>query len=109
MEADRVRMRLTKTQSRKRWKEIRELWREWDPIGVMDDPNCPRDEYDGYLGPSLRLLERGAPTEQIAGYLRYVVGEYMGLGTRGIQHSKPEQFAVRLQNWYASKWPDSHV
>ena len=23
---------------------------QWDPIGVMDDPEWPRDEYDSYIG-----------------------------------------------------------
>ena len=89
--------------------EIRELWRRWDPIGVMDDPACPRDEYDAYLGPSLRLLEEGAPVAGIEAYLRYVVGEYMGLGESGITYCNPRNFAQKLKEWYRRHWPDSHV
>jgi hypothetical protein len=43
-----------KIQSRERWSQIRALWREFDPIGVSQFPDSPRDEYDFYLGPTLR-------------------------------------------------------
>lgn len=72
-------MRLTKEQSRKRWREIRALWCEFDPIGVVNSLSGPDDEYDGYLGPSLRLLERGATVEEIASYLAKVTLDHMGL------------------------------
>jgi hypothetical protein len=43
-------MHLEKEQSRQRMKEIRALWREFDPIGVYASPNdCPPDEYDNTL------------------------------------------------------------
>ena len=35
--------RLDKAESRKRWAELRDLWNEFDPIGVMDFPDWPRD------------------------------------------------------------------
>jgi hypothetical protein len=74
-------MQLGKEQSRQRIKEIRALWREWDPIGVYKDPesDCPPDEYDNYLSPCLRLLEQKVQAEELAKYLAYIVDEYMGL------------------------------
>lgn len=42
-------MRLTKDQSRKRWAEIRALWCEFDPIGVVNSLSGPFDEYDPIL------------------------------------------------------------
>ena len=103
-------MRLEKEQSRQRIKEIRALWRQWDPIGVYTSPDsaCPPDEYDSYLGPCLRLLEQQAPAEEIAKYLSYIVGEYMGLGESGVEHSRPPQFARKLQAWYSSGWAGTH-
>ena len=49
---------LTKEQSRARWAEVRALWCDWDPIGVMPsaESDWPLDEYDAYLGQTLRLL-----------------------------------------------------
>lgn len=102
-------IRLEKEASRKRFNEIRELWCEWDPIGVTGLDDWPGDEYDSYLGPALRLLEDGASNQKIAEYLSYIVGEYMGLGESGINHSKPLVFAEKLRHWYETKWPNTHV
>lgn len=101
--------RLEKQESRNRWREIRDLWNEWDPIGVYPADGGPEDEYESYLGPSLRLLEQKAGADEITKYLSHIVGEYMGLGTAGINYSKPAEFAKKLQNWYAEKWPDTMV
>jgi hypothetical protein len=51
---------------------------EWDPIGVREEPNA-QDEYDSYLGGMVSLLERNASTEEIAGYLREIETDCMGL------------------------------
>lgn len=98
-------MRLTKEQSRKRWREIRALWCEFDPIGVVNSLSGPDDEYDGYLGPSLRLLERGATVEEIASYLAKVTLDHMGL-------SDSHEFATarhRFAQSYSAHWRDSTV
>lgn len=99
--------RLSKEESRKRWSEIRRLWNEWDPIGVISDDL--RDEYDNYIGPGLRLLERKASEEEITAYLNQIVGEYMGLGDQGLINSNPQQFAQKLVSWYATYWPNTKV
>ncbi len=90
-------------QSDSRLKGIRELWNTWDPIGVTVDPNWPQDEYDNYLVPCLRLLESGASNQEITKYLEYVVGEHMGLGQIGIEHSKPIVFSEKLLAWFFAK------
>ena len=97
-------MHLEKEQSRQLVKEIRALWREFDPIGVYASPDsgCPPDEYDNYLAPCLRLLEQHASTEDLAKYLSYIVGEYMGLGTTELVLSQSIEFAGKLQQWYES-------
>jgi len=102
-------MHLNKEQSGRRWCEIRRLWNEWDPIGVLPNLDGPRDEYENYLGASLRLLESGASHEQIAAYLSHIVCEYMGLGSSGVQHSNPTKFAQELQHWFAASWAGTHV
>lgn len=102
-------MRLEKEQSRQRYKELRELWCEWDPIGVFADDDWPGDEYDSYLSSTLRLLENGAGKHEISKYLSNIVGDYMGLGENGIKYSKPLIFAEKLHDWYEKKWQDTHV
>lgn len=62
-------------------KAIRQiLIRHWDPIGVMDDPEWPRDEYDSYIGEIYRYLARGESAEFIARHLCFVEATAMGLG-----------------------------
>jgi hypothetical protein len=35
------------------------LWREWDPIGISELEDAPRDEYYGYL-PQVQTVSRDA-------------------------------------------------
>jgi hypothetical protein len=53
---------------------------DWDPIGVMDDPEWPRDEYDSYVGEIYKFLARGESAEFIARHLCFIEGNLMGLG-----------------------------
>ncbi len=60
---------------------IREvLVRDWDPIGVMDDPDWPRDEYDSYIGELHGFLARGESAEFIARHLCFIEEKFMGYG-----------------------------
>jgi len=104
-------MRLNKEDSRQRIKEIRVLWREGDPIGVYLNPesDCPPDEFDSYLVPCLRLLEQQSPTEELATYLAWVVGEHMGLGDRATVYPDALQFAHKLRAWFSSSWVGTYV
>jgi len=60
--------------------QIREvLLREWDPIGVRDEPRA-QDEYDSYVGGVYRLLASGASPRSVAEHLAKLEAEEMGLG-----------------------------
>jgi hypothetical protein len=69
----------------------------------------PQDEYDGYLGPSLRLLEKGASREEIERYLEEIVGEHMGLGNTGVAYVRSTAFAATLQAWFSSRWAGTTI
>jgi hypothetical protein len=56
------------------------LVHHWDPIGVMSDPEWPRDEYDSYIGEIYRYLARGEPVDFIARHLCFIEEKLMGLG-----------------------------
>ena len=57
--------RLEKEESRSRWRQLRDLWNEFDPIGVyIDDTSFDLDEYSNYCGPCMRLLEQDASREE---------------------------------------------
>ena len=97
--------RLDKNASRQRWRELRDKWNEYDPIGVMDDSDWPRDEYEAYVGPTMRLLEQGATVESIVRYLEEA-SAHMGLSfdrPRTLQHS------AEFVRWYQDRWRDTKV
>ena len=104
-------MQTDNDQSRQKIKEIRALWREWDPIGVYSDPDsgCPPDEYDSYLGPCLRLLEQKSSEDELAKYLAYVAEERMGLCSPAEAYPAALQFAKRLSLWFSTSWPSTHA
>jgi hypothetical protein len=102
-------MRLTKDQSRRRWAQIRDLWNDWDPIGVTALSDWPRDEYDAYLGPSLRLLESGASLQALRDYLADVELNRMGLSESPQAQKARLQFAAKLREWYEKHWAGSTV
>ena len=69
---------------------------DWDPIGVMDDPDWPRDEYDAYLGELYRFLECGESAEFIARHLCFVEEAKMGLGA--VQPAARMKVAMKLKS-----------
>jgi hypothetical protein len=67
--------------SERLFQEVREiLLREWDPLGVADNPAC-RDEYDSYAYTLCRYLMERADEYRLAEYLSRVRSDSMGLGT----------------------------
>jgi hypothetical protein len=55
------------------------LLEHWDPLGVMADPEWPRDEYDGYVGAIHGWLARGESIEAIVAHLCDLEATRMGL------------------------------
>ncbi len=80
--------------------ELRELWNEWDPIGVASD--ALQDEYDSYLAPTLRLMNAGASEDELTKYLTLLVREKFGLDDDGVTHLNPRAFAQDLLAWVVS-------
>jgi hypothetical protein len=70
---------MPKEQSREVRCAIRRVFVEvWDPIRVMDDPEWPRDEYDGYIGRVFELLATGGSDKEITEHLLWATGR-MGM------------------------------
>ena len=57
------------------------LLRDWDPIGVRDEP-AAQDEYDAYVGGVYRLLASGATAEEIADHLWLIEKEKIGMACK---------------------------
>jgi hypothetical protein len=69
-----VRYRMSKEDWREVCDAIRRVFVEvWDPIGVMDDPTWPRDEYDAYIGRVFNILVNGGNDEEIEEHLKDAV------------------------------------
>ena len=103
--------RLDKAASRQRWRELRDRWNAYDPIGVYDppsaleDPETPLEEYEAYVGPTMRLLEQGASAGQIVDYLKDV-SAHMGLDfdqNRALHH------CAEWKRWFQDRWPNTVV
>jgi hypothetical protein len=75
-------------------------------MGLKD---WPRDEYDAYLGPTLRLLEGGASLDEMVSYLAEVELGRMGLSETADAQKSRVAFAGRLLDWYAKDWPATTV
>ncbi len=92
----------TKEESRRRWKELRDIVNRWDPIGVFKmDPECPKDEYECVTGPLMRMLEARSSVEEITRYLEKEVREHFEIepvpGAAG-------RCATESVNWFQGKW-----
>lgn len=72
-------MKKAKAKAREIQQNIRlVLLRDWDPIGVHDEPMA-QDEYDAYVGSVYRLLASGATEQQIAEHLWCIERDTMRL------------------------------
>jgi hypothetical protein len=70
---------MPKEESREVKRAIRKVFIEvWDPIRVMNDPEWPRDEYDGYIGRVFELLVTNGSDKEIIEYLLWATGR-MGI------------------------------
>jgi hypothetical protein len=57
---------------------IRRLLRQdWDPLGIVDEPQA-EDEYDGYALQIFRMVREGRAAAEIAGYLDKVWADLSG-------------------------------
>ena len=54
------------------------LLREWDPIGIADEP-AAQDEYDSYVAEIHGLLIRHEPRHRLLDHLWWIETEHMGL------------------------------
>ena len=97
-------MKLTKREERQRWSQLRELMCDWDPLGIMDHANAPRDEYDCLIGPLLTQLASSASEADIAKYLRNQIVHHFGLSASDYDF---DAVAKRVQTWYDLSWREA--
>ncbi len=86
-------------------KGISELWIEYDPIGVMDDEEWPRDEYDTYVMGSMSLLIKRAPWQEL--YV-YVCQAHENMGVE-FDKIEVEHFAKKLRAYWFNKLDGKNI
>lgn len=79
---------------------LRNLWCQWDPIGVVTHLDWPKTEYDGYRAKTLERLESGASLEEMFDFLAHCELELMGLSDFQYRRVRRKLFAAGLLDWY---------
>lgn len=72
------------------------LFQHWDPIGVSDIPEAPRDEYSTYAQTILAMLANGDRAVAIASYLVDVEEQCMGLTPNAARAQSVAQSLVHM-------------
>ena len=98
--------RLTRDQSRRRWRELQDLIWAWDPVGVSDVADWPRDEYDCLVGSLLRRLEQGQGPKEIAAFLEREITDHFGLEPH---HYDFDHVATEARRWFVEMWEGTLV
>ncbi|MBI1827043.1 MAG: cyclase family protein [Planctomycetes bacterium] len=81
------------------------LIREWDPIGVSDEP-AAQDEYDSYIPRIYRLIVEGADDFALARHLEKIETDQMGLASH---HDRNDRIAWRLREVLSPLIGESHA
>ncbi len=79
------------------------LMREWDPIGISDEPEAT-GEYDRYLDVVADRLRRGVTAAELADHLERLRTDEMGLDP---EPSTDLGASDMLVAWYAENAPDA--
>jgi hypothetical protein len=95
--------RLSKEESRRRFRELCDLWNEYDPIGCMT-VGAPADEYEAYVGQMMRLLERDAPVHEVYAYVKREVTGHMGVTWHVDLDVRTVLFAHQCRDWFDQGW-----
>ena len=64
------------------------LFRDWDPIGVNDNPKLA-DEYDNYVGPVYRILAGSRSEDDLIGFLYRTEHDKIGMGCKSPDQLRP--------------------
>jgi hypothetical protein len=70
------------------------LFREWDPIGVSDNPKLS-DEYDAYIAPVYRILVGKRSEEDLIAFLQKTERDQIGL-----ESASAEQLRAVARNYW---------
>ena len=83
------------------WYELKDLWNQFDPIGVflMAEYADVHDEYESYIVPTFIRLENGESFDQLNAWVSYIAKDYIGMSELSDEYIA--EFVHKLQEWYA--------
>ncbi len=91
-------MNKTNKENAQWWHELKILWNQFDPIGVLGAySDWPDDEYESYIAPTFTRLEKEESFDQLKDWVGYIVRDYMGME---IPDKHIVDFVHRLREWY---------
>jgi hypothetical protein len=97
-------MKLSKENSRRRWRELRDAVNDWDPIGLIE-LGAPKDEYECLVGPLMQMLENEKAPTEIGNYLKQYIPNHFGASLpEGIQG-----FTEEIFKWFQTNWKKTTV
>jgi hypothetical protein len=82
--------------------KVQEVLREWDPIGVEPNKNLGCfDEYDGYAGQIMNLLNEQADIQDMVDWLCGIVLKHMGMSDfRSTLEPRTRELMEGLRVWW---------
>ena len=89
-------------------KELRQLWNDYDPIGVYQggiNPEWP-DEYDSYHGIIIKHLNEGSKQEWIVKDVKHVVTVNIGMTWNTHLEKSTNEFVSKVLAWFETKKPE---
>ena len=74
------------------------LLNEWDPIGVLPFKGGPKDEYECFILPILKVLKDNKNEAKIRGVLMKHIEEHCGL--KYYPSEKVDRFVAQVLDWW---------
>ena len=89
-------------------KELRQLWNEYDPIGVYQGEAISEwpDEYDSYHGIIIKHLNKGSSHEWIFKGVKHAVTVNIGMTWNSHLEKNTNDFVSKVLAWYETKKPE---
>lgn len=94
-------LELSPQDAEQRAAELRDLWRQFDPLRLGAEAG---DAYDDHVEPLLRVLEGEGDEVELANEVRIIMNDYMQLDWSTEREAEAEVFATRVKAWWNGSW-----
>lgn len=80
------------------YRGLKNIWDKFDPLQVYTEGSTWTDEYDAYIFPIFKLLEKSIRFDELYQHIQFIVETRMGL--KNYNQTKIADFVHELQNWH---------